>query len=45
MNINKPVTTQLDYFCVCDEGYQVAIDSHSCDDVNECGEMNGGCDL
>ncbi|XP_070570924.1 signal peptide, CUB and EGF-like domain-containing protein 1 [Ptychodera flava] len=32
------------YSCVCQVGYILAIDAHSCVDADECIESNGGCD-
>ena len=31
--------------CTCNEGYELASDGYSCDDVNECLDLNGGCEF
>ena len=31
--------------CTCNEGYELASDGCSCDDVNECLDLNGGCEF
>ena len=39
------VNTDGSYYCACDEGYELASDGYSCDDVNECLDLNGGCEF
>ncbi|KAK6969982.1 fibrillin-3, partial [Biomphalaria glabrata] len=31
------------YTCSCSTGYKIAIDGHTCNDVDECLQGNGGC--
>ena len=37
--------TEGSFYCTCNEGYELASDGYSCDDVNECLELNGGCEF
>ncbi|KAI6647918.1 hypothetical protein LOD99_8379 [Oopsacas minuta] len=37
--------TQGSFHCTCKEGYQLASNGYDCVDINECQEMNGGCEL
>ena len=34
--------TEGSFHCTCDEGYKLASDGYSCNDINECHELNGG---
>ena len=37
--------TDGSFYCTCNEGYELASDGYSCDDVNECLDLNGGCEF
>ena len=37
--------TKGSFYCTCNEGYELASDGCSCDDVNECLDLNGGCEF
>ena len=39
------VNTEGSFHCGCNEGYEVADDGYSCDDINECRVWNGGCEF
>ena len=39
------VNTEGSYYCDCNVGYKLADDGYSCDDVNECLNLNGGCEF
>ena len=39
------VNTEGSFHCECNEGYQLADDGYSCNDINECHELNGGCEF
>ena len=39
------VNTDGSFYCTCNEGYELASDGYSCDDVNECLDLNGGCEF
>ena len=39
------VNTEGSFHCTCNEGYELASDGYSCDDVNECLDLNGGCEF
>ena len=39
------VNTEGSFHCTCNGGYELASDGCSCDDVNECLELNGGCEF
>ena len=32
------------YTCICQNGYQLDTDNHTCIDINECAVNNGGCE-
>ena len=36
--------TEGSFYCTCDEGYELSSDGYSCDDIDECQELNGGCE-
>ena len=38
------VNTEGSFHCECNEGYQLADDGYSCNDINECHKLNGGCE-
>ena len=39
------VNTEGSFHCNCDEGYELADDQYNCTDVNECHQLNGGCEF
>ena len=39
------VNTEGSFHCECNEGYKLADDGYSCDDINECHVLNGGCEF
>ena len=39
------VNTDGSFHCTCNEGYELASDGYSCDDINECLDLNGGCEF
>ena len=32
------------YICICQNGYQLDTDNHTCIDIDECAVNNGGCE-
>ena len=39
------VNTDGSFYCDCDKGYKLEDNGYSCDDINECHELNGGCEF
>ena len=39
------VNTDGSFYCTCNKGYELASDGYSCDDVNECFDLNSGCEI
>ena len=37
--------TEGSFHCTCDEGYELSSDEYSCDDIDECTQLNGGCEF
>ena len=37
--------TEGSFHCTCDEGYELSSDGYSCDDIDECNQLNGGCEF
>ena len=37
--------TEGSFHCMCDEGYELSSDGYSCDDIDECTQLNGGCEF
>ena len=37
--------TEGSFHCTCDEGYELSSDGYSCDDIDECQVLHGGCEL
>ena len=37
--------TEGSFHCTCDEGYELSSDGYSCDDIDECTQLNGGCEF